>query len=1589
MAFDIREEDDEHRQDEFDEYEDVKQTNRPKFYRRRKFWICCIPTTIIGIIIAVVLALYVIMPKIAQGLMNKATINFSQIDITNPSATSMDIVMVGDMDNTGPFHADISFPGTVTVSWNSKVLGTTVIPGTSTASGGHGTLNLQSSFQVTDVAAFTEFSAYMLNAETFVWHLSGKLNVKALGHTVKDLDLDKDITVNAFHGLSGIKIEKFSLPGDDPTGKGILVNIDTTVNNPSAIQMYMGSLTLAISYKDTLMGYVTSSNLTMVRGSQILSMKGYLVPQSTPEGLAITSEMMSRYIGNLVTDTIATGFEVKPDGVNSVEWLSTAVKQLKLTVPLQSPAPLQLIKSLNLGALGLTFTPPTAYQPATTSTGVIANYSLPDGFGFNIAFTQVANSLTITRGGVAVASLNSSYNPSTSNMASGTLTFNLLQTPLVVDQASQTAFQEFNRDLTVGADLPFNVVGQASVYANTSIGTVNLVNIPFNASTALSGLQSLANPAPSISALQVVSGTTTELTMAITVIIVNPSSISLSAGDIVLSLVYKGVALGTVTMPNLAIVPGANTIQASSSINPAASPEGMELLTLYTSGAGATVSIVGTPTSTAVESLNLAFGALNIETQMPGLPTKLLGGASLVVLDTTLVDGLAQTVVTVNNPFVPPMTILSIDSKITYNGVALGTVVSTFGTPPVIPGVGAGTITAPLLMNTNAHDLVTLIRAQAVANGLNTAAFDGLLALQAGGNPSPDLFVGFNVADFVTKAMAGLVVDITMTTTVKVGDYQVTMPYTQTGVPTGTDQTILKLIPVVGTPIAQILVNGSALAFDAITLNAPTETSFSTDIVGAITKTGPLDAEIVFPNPLTVSFNGKALGNMAMPTVKAIANQGATLNLAGVPFAITDGAAFADFTSFALNNEKFEWTITTTGIVVNAMGVSLPGVSMTKTVTLDGFNKLPGLQLLNYVISAIDSAGMHMVISASLSNPSTIGMTIPVSQFDTQFAGHTLGPAFAYNMALVPHSNSSFALNATIAADGTDKTPYIKGIFHNALTGVATPLQAKGVAAPGVSWLDAAIKSLVLNTALPPLQEPPIAAVAINSMEMDFACATCVWAPTALSSITADTKLPFSMDVPIKRLAQNVQILDENGQLVGTLNTPYSDATTVGSKVSTNTPAAPLVVADGSHDIYTAFVGALNLATNYTLGLRGSADSMLDLGPFGLLEIKGIPIDVKTSLAGLQGLKNIEFNSLVEIYTNFNAGFTFVTTVVNIHNPSQLTLNIGTLGMAAGYKGYEDENRIGYTEIYNLRLVPGDNIVPSLLGQGFFAPNAGPFADDLTKLSPTMTLWANSTATSNPALNAGLSTLKTSLVLPQNLIVPNPPPPAYSNVWTVKILDNTVNDGIIEMSTTFSNSFLYDFSVTGDATKADNDFAFDPSFLTVQAPGYNAFSPFRFTNDLQYTLKKGESKTITFKMSLQKVGPEAFMLKFLEGIIPAAAAGPLKSLAVTWSPKVSVPGYPVGMAPDMSSTIFYPETGGLLTLQTGPDFAKIKDWYYKEYNYTNTTTSVSPPPATATATATETATETVTTSITLTTPSVAPSPTPSPEVTTPPIAPTA
>ncbi|KAF9367532.1 hypothetical protein CPC16_006302, partial [Podila verticillata] len=86
---------------------------------------------------------------------------------------------------------------------------------------------------------------------------------------------------------------------------------------------------------------------------------------------------------------------------------------------------------------------------------------------------------------------------------------------------------------------------------------------------------------------------------------------------------------------------------------------------------------------------------------------------------------------------------------------------------------------------------------------------------------------------------------------------------------------------------------------------------------------------------------------------------------------------------------------------------------------------LAGLKLTAYNITDIDAAGMHLQIMAELYNPSTIGMTIPQSIFNTESHGKVLGPAVATNLALEPHSPSPFILDATIATGNGDLTPYL------------------------------------------------------------------------------------------------------------------------------------------------------------------------------------------------------------------------------------------------------------------------------------------------------------------------------------------------------------------------------------------------------------------------------------------------------------------------------------------------------------------------------------------------------------------------------------
>ena len=119
-------------------------------------------------------------------------------------------------------------------------------------------------------------------------------------------------------------------------------------------------------------------------------------------------------------------------------------------------------------------------------------------------------------------------------------------------------------------------------------------------------------------------------------------------------------------------------------------------------------------------------------------------------------------------------------------------------------------------MDLSIDALLGLIITQAQLNGMNPAPIVALgqMAKDPSYKPDSSLFAGFNLPAFVKSSMVGLQVDVEMSVNVLVGEYATSMSLTQLAVPTVTDDTILLLLPIVGTPIAQAIVDKAILSFE-------------------------------------------------------------------------------------------------------------------------------------------------------------------------------------------------------------------------------------------------------------------------------------------------------------------------------------------------------------------------------------------------------------------------------------------------------------------------------------------------------------------------------------------------------------------------------------------------------------------------------------------------------------------------------------------------------------------------------------------------------------------------------------------------------
>lgn len=1315
--------------------------------------------TIFILPILIIFNLFLICVPILWGVANHtlavSVMHIYASNITAPTEHDFIMTLEGQVKKAGVFPAQLYFREPLQVFWNTVPtedkpmreveLGRFPLDRVGIAAG-HGRIKQLTRFNITDLQGFTEFTEYLVQAKEFTWRLDcPNVHIEAFAFlpTIKNLKLTKYVILNGLNNFENVKILDFKLPGADPEG-GISYQALTSLENPSPFGMQLGIMTVNLHAYDMSLGPGMSTPTNLTQGTNYVTLTGRLLPKNDSNDLSKLSDVFTRYINHDITPTIAEGTGLTNPDHPPPSWLAAGIKVLRLNVPFQSPEPINPVKQIVIKTFNLTYPPGgDDYSPLASSDALTAELAVP--FGFPLRVVSAKNEITLInqQSGKPITTVNginsaadTQLNIVSTQQTEGTLFLTLKPSPMMMPAQTDEARKEFDffqKEFAFSKEDVKLFNGSAKTLTETPVGTVLLNGIKFSVESGLLGLQGLSHYPTLVLGVDVVGGTREGIDLKVNTSIYNPSNVNLNVGDTTLLMVNE-IVLGSVTLPKLNLVIGNNTLIADTKFNPNAGPQGYDMLNRYISGIDTKFNISGYEDSTKITSLKPAFSAVRVNTTLPGLKTKLIKEAQLKVLASTgNKDDVAQTIVSLDNPFTSPLTITHIKSNVTSHGIF----VATLDTDTNYNARGKGTSQSPLLdlhLNLYPPDIFALVRAYAKDAGLDVRPLDGVVAIggytyskttdantpqgNQGNSPSrrsteleltdesneltsvdhvlhkrkTNMFTGFNIVDFTDKAFASALVNLEIMSASNIGDYQTELTFAQTDVALKVDQTIHMLLPVLAKPIVQKIIDGSILAIKNVVILDPKPTSFVTAMKGSITNSGPFDAKISFRDGLQISWNGKVLGQLKMPDISLVAEEGAQLDIQA-EFAVADVDALTEFTKFLMLEPSFIWNIQGKNLAVSALGITVDGLDIAKTVILTGVNGLKNdVKVSDYDLPYNDPAGgIHLTAQSVVTNPSQVGVELSRFGISVWSNGTNLGPsAAAHGFTLNPLSDTNLPLAGRLQRQTSDKDlKVLSTVFTNVVHGQKIPVEIRGeYAGPeDVKWLNEGVKALRVKTELPAKHFSVIKGVDIKQLTLMFS-KNSPWKPSASSNNTeAPFYLPFQFPLDIKRTGGGF-IENYKGSDIAILDIPISPAETqVQARILTlQFTNVPMAAYSSKHSEFAQFIADTTRMQCIKFKLHGNADAKASTAA-GYVTVSDIPFNVDTSLLGLQNLNaRPAYVQNLDVRHGYKS-YLLITANSFLYNPSHLTVGTGDVSFDLLFKG----RKIGNVELDDLVIEPGVN----------------------------------------------------------------------------------------------------------------------------------------------------------------------------------------------------------------------------------------------------------------------------------------------------------
>ncbi|CAO3569445.1 unnamed protein product [Mortierella alpina] len=690
------------------DYETSTRPYQKPFYRRKRFWWLCTLATIISLAIFVPLLLFVIIPKIAQAVMNASTMQIAQMNMTNPQERSVQVsVNAGILGIPSMFAATVQFLEPVQVYWvreegaegqrqprvGQMVLGTIEKKAFEKAQFVQAT-----TFEIADPVLFGEFAKVMMASDSFVWRITAKINVVVLGRHIDGLALDKSLDLNGLSNFANLKILAFDIPSDAPNGAGALVSIKVSIPNPSPVGMSLGTMEIDMNLKTAYLGRITAKNVVLVGGQDtVLSLEGMIKKQTDPLALQELSHMITNYLANNPTTAYGQGVSVLPDGKNAVSWMTAAIVSTKMTIPLLPPTPMNVIKEVNIKDLSLQMSPEQPWAPTAASSGIAAAFQLPFNLSLNI--TDIWDPvLTLGYQGTPIADIGTAvWNRTNSDMVHNNISFTLPPSPLAIRPDAHNTFTNFLIAVTQHDSAIFDVLGSAKSSAITSLGQVN-ITVPFNTSLPLQGIN-FGKMVPQLNGVTVASATVDYVVLNATVNLMNPSVFTVQAGPATLhiSASLQGMTeyIGEVMIPELKLAPGSNPLQAFVHFQPKNAAFRNAFFTEYILGTNFEASIYGDIHSSPIASLGPLMESLKMSTTVPGMspaPKLIVGGSGSTTVGQFMTNHEIMLQVQILNPLPTTLWMHELSANASWRGFPFGTinVVKTFSIKP------SGIDTSPL-----------------------------------------------------------------------------------------------------------------------------------------------------------------------------------------------------------------------------------------------------------------------------------------------------------------------------------------------------------------------------------------------------------------------------------------------------------------------------------------------------------------------------------------------------------------------------------------------------------------------------------------------------------------------------------------------------------------------------------------------------------------------------------------------------------------------------------------------------------------------------------------------------------------------------